>query len=242
MDWNRVYVWTRTLYTIVHSLHMAKEMGFGDLKSLDERVRDANGWILPVCSYATTLLPTKTNNKKLEFRRDPHEYFSEISGQLIKMLIQDLTVIFDEMMGDALVKLELTAGDMPQSKVEKLSTLLDEEYSWSKQGCLELIAVRNSLCHANGHWNEKSLRIISGIVSPLPEIGDEVIVGFEMLFNYRKAMRTFLNQTCPPETKLQPKMKDIKKSKKSYRINKRSLKQERKERGKQAIQAALTRD
>lgn len=234
MDWNRVYVWTRTLYAVVHSLHMAKEISFGELESLDRRFREANGWVSPICSYSTTLLPSKTKNKKLTFRRDPDEYFVEISSQLIKMLIQDLTVIFDEMMGDALKKLKLQAGDLPQSRVEKLATLLSPEYKWSEQGCLELIAVRNSLCHANGCWNKKSLKIISGFVSPLPQIGEEIIVGFEMLFNYRKAMRTFLNQTCPSGKKSQPKGKKVK-SLRPKRSEKSSLKQKRKTLAREAM-------
>lgn len=227
MDWNRVYVWTRTLYAVVHSLHMAKEVNFGDLDSLDRRFRDANAWVSPTCSYSTMLLPSRTKNKKLKFRREPAAHFGEISNQLIKMLVQDLTVIFDEMMGEALETLELEAGDMPQSKIEKLATLLPERYKWSEQGCRELVAVRNSLCHANGRWNEKSLKIISGFVSPQPRIGDEIIIGFEMLFNYRKAMRTFLNQTCPSEAEPRPKDKNLKslKPKKSKSI---SIKQKRK--------------
>lgn len=227
MDWNRVHVWTRTFYAIVHSLHMAKEEKFGDLDSLDERFRDANNWVSPICSYNSTLLPTKTKGKKLTFRRDPDTHFGEISSQLIKMLLQDLTVIFDEMMSEALIKLKLEAGDMPQSKVEKLSTLLTPKHKWANQGCLELIAVRNSLCHANGRWNGKSLKIIKGFVNPLPAEGDEVVVGFEMLFNYRKAMRTLLNDACPPD----PKPKAIKKKTKALRPKRseaRSLKEHRK--------------
>jgi hypothetical protein len=206
---------------------MAKEEKFGDLASLDARFRDANNWVSPICSYNSTLLPTKTEGKELTFRRDPNAYFGEISSQLIKMLLQDLTVIFDEMMSEALIKLKLQAGDMPQSKVEKLATLVSAEYKWANQGCLELIAVRNSLCHANGRWNEKSLKIIEGFVKPLPAVGDEIIVGFEMLFNYRKAMRTFLNDACPPD----PKPKAIKtktKALRSKRSEARSLKERRK--------------
>lgn len=237
MDWNRVNVWTRTLYAVVHSLHMAKEADFGELGSLDERFRDANGWISPTCSYPSMLLPSKTKNKKLEFRLHPGEYFGEVSSQLIKMLIQDLAVIFDEMMGDALAKLGLKAGDMPQSKVEKLATLIKKEYKWSEQGCLELIAVRNSLCHASGRWNKKSLAIISEFIEPLPEAGEEITVGFEMLFNYRKAIRTFLNQACPPADK--PKSSKKKTSPtKSKKRERRLLKQERKALARKMMQAS----
>ncbi|MCK6907000.1 hypothetical protein [Enterobacter pseudoroggenkampii] len=238
MDWNRVNVWTRTLYTLVHSLHMAKEVDFGDKSSLNERIRDANSWISPICSYSTTLLPPHTNKKRIEFRRDPNVHFDEISSQVIKMLIQDLTVIFDEMMADAMVKLKFNPDVFPQSKVEKLSTLLHADYEWSKKGCLELIAVRNSLCHANGRWNTKSLNLISGFINPMPASGDEIIVGFEMIFNYRKAIRTFLNETCPPEAtpKLRKKKKRSSPSKKQLR---RILKQERKERGRQAMKELL---
>lgn len=236
MDWNRVNVWTRTLYTLVHSLHMAKEVDFGDKSSLDERLRDANNWISPICSYSTTLLPSHTNKKRLEFRRNPSKHFDEVSSQIIKMLVQDLTVIFDEMMGDAMVKLNLTPDGFPQSKVEQLSKLIHTDYEWSKKGCLELIAVRNSLCHANGCWNTRSLNLISGFIDPMPVAGDKIIVGFEMLFNYRKAIRTFLNEACPPD-KI-PKAKISKKrSSPSKKQLKRKNKQERKQRAWEAMQA-----
>lgn len=238
MDWNRVNVWTRTLYTLVHSLHMAKEINFGDKSTLNKRFRDANSWISPICSYSTTLLPSHTNNKILEFRRDPNLHFDEVSGQIIKMLVQDLTVIFDEMMADAMVKLKFNPDVFPQSKVEKLSTLLNDDYEWSKKGCLELIAVRNSLCHANGRWNTKSLNLISGFIDPMPVAGDKITVGIEMLFNYRKAIRTFLNETCPPD--VMPKSKKKKKrSSPSKKYLERLFKQERKERGRQAMEDLL---
>lgn len=67
---------------------------------------------------------------------------------------------------------------------------------WAKQGCLELIAARNVLTHARGRWNKKSIAIVS-FVNPAPNVGDELIIGFPMLFRYRKAMRTFLNEVMP---------------------------------------------
>ena len=226
MDWNRVNVWTRTLYTLVHSLHMAKQVDFGDKSSLNERFRDATSWISPVCSYSTTLLPSHTNNKRLEFRKDPSMHFDEISGQIVKMLVQDLTVIFDEMMADAMVKLNFNPAGFPQSKVEKLSTLLHADYEWSKKGCLELIAVRNSLCHANGRWNTKSLNLISSFINPIPAAGDEIIVGFEMLFNYRKAIRTFLNEVCPSDKAPKLKIRNNKSSPSKKQLKKTSSKKE----------------
>jgi len=219
-------------------LHMAKEVNFGDKSSLDERFRDAKNWISPICSYSTTLLPSHTNNKKLEFRKDPSMHFDEISGQIIKMLVQDLTVIFDEMMADAMVKLDINPINFPQSKVEKLSTLLHADYEWSKKGCLELIAVRNSLCHANGLWNAKSLNLISGFINPMPVVGDKIILSFEMLFNYRKAIRTFLNDVCPPDKTPKSKKRN-KKSSPSKKQLKRKFKEERKMRVREAMKALL---
>lgn len=194
MDWERVNVWTSTLYTLVHSLHIARELQFGDLATLDQRVREAHEWVNPDCSYNSTLLSHPQGTKALTFRRDPSRHFNETSRQIVKMLVQDLVVILDEMMDEALIDRGEKAGTFPQSKIEKLRRSLDERYAWAANGCLELVAVRNVLTHAQGRWNEKTIRIVADFTHPPPQLGERLIVGFSMLFRYRKAMRTFLNQ------------------------------------------------
>ncbi|MCB1735691.1 MAG: hypothetical protein H6981_01070 [Gammaproteobacteria bacterium] len=121
-------------------------------------------------------------------------HFEDTSRQVIKMLVQDLVVILDEMMNEALSARGETAGNFPQSKVEKLKKGLDQRYHWAANGCFELVAVRNVLTHGQGVWNDKSIKIVRSFIEPLPQAGDELTVGFSMLFRYRKAMRTFLNQ------------------------------------------------
>ena len=196
MDWERVNVWTNTLYTLIHSLHMARESSFGDLSTFDSRARASSTWITPECSYSSVLLPHPSGGMKIAFRRDPNKHFGEISRQIVKMLIQDLAVILDQMMDEALVERGEVAGNYPQSKIEKLRKALDARYHWAAQGCLELIAVRNVLTHAQGRWNAKSIAIIQGFATPLPAVGEKLEIGFGMLFRYRKAMRTMLNQVA----------------------------------------------
>lgn len=196
MDWERVNVWTNTLYTLIHSLHLAKEVNFGDLGTLDQRAREASLWIAPDCSYASVLLAHPDGKKKITFRRDPNRHFSDVSRQLIKMLVQDLVVILDSMMDEALLQRGEKAGRYPQSKVEKLRRALDPRYQWAANGCLELIAVRNVLTHNQGLWNPQSINIVKGFVVPLPAVGDSVVVGISMLFRFRKAMRTMLNEVA----------------------------------------------
>jgi hypothetical protein len=110
------------------------------------------------------------------------------------MLIQDLVVIFDQMMDEALVIRSEQAGKYPQSKIEKLKMALDPKYYWAANGCLELVVARNVLTHSKGRWNKQSIEIIKSFVAPLPKVGDELSIGFTMLFRYRKAMRTMLNK------------------------------------------------
>jgi len=112
------------------------------------------------------------------------------------MLVMDLTVILDEMASESLGFLGHDSKNyrFPQSKIEKLSKFIRNNYQWSANGCLELIAVRNALTHNNGKWNSESIKIIAKFVSPAPDEGDLLIVGFPMLFRYRKAIRTFLNE------------------------------------------------
>ena len=196
MNWDRVNVWTNTFYTLIHVLELARQDGFGDLATVNENILSSEHWISPDCSYSSVLLAHPFGGKRIEFRRDPNVHFNEISSQIVKMLIQDLTVILDDMMGESLRSRGENVPNFPQSKIEKLSTFLNKaEYEWSSHGCLELVAVRNVLTHSNGSWNLKSINIVNGFVSPAPTVDDPLVVGVKMLFRYRKAMRTFLNET-----------------------------------------------
>jgi hypothetical protein len=112
------------------------------------------------------------------------------------MLIQDLVVILDEMMDEALAQRGEYAGSYPQSKIEKLKKALPPDFHWAAQGCLELVAARNVLTHSKGMWNEKSIAVVEAFVEPKPKVGDKLSIGITMLFRYRKAMRTLLNQVA----------------------------------------------
>ena len=194
LDWERVNVWTNAYYAIVHSLYLSKQIKFGNLYYLDDSFRDAANWAGENCSYSSVLLAHSGGGKKLMFRRDPNKNFKKISTQLIKMLTQDLVVILDDMLTDVLNQHRETAGSFPQSKLEKLSTHLDPQFTWAYYGCLEMVAVRNVLTHNGGLWNKKSIGCIKSFVTPLPKEGERLSIGISMLFYYRKAMRTFINE------------------------------------------------
>lgn len=196
MDWDRVNVWTNTLYTMIHSLQLARAVQFGELSDLHASIVSAEDWIAPECSFKSPLAEVPFGNGKARFRRDPNKHFKDIAKQLVKMLVQDLTVIFDEMMAESIAEHGFAAQDYPQAKIEKLATKLDKDrFDWARKGCLELIAVRNVLTHGNGRWNEKSIVIVKDILDPVPKSGQSLSVGVPMLFRYRKAIRTFLNET-----------------------------------------------
>lgn len=194
MNWDRVNVWTNTLYTLIHSLSLAKAQSFGDLGTLADRIKEAETWLPTGWSYNSVLAAQPMGHKKVTYRRDPNKHFESIVGQVIQMLIQDLVVILDGMMDDILAARGEIAGPFPQSKVEKLATHLDPKFEWAKHGCLELIAARNVMCHASGRWNEKSIRIVRSFIDQPPSDGDQLQLGFVSLFQFRKAMRTFLNE------------------------------------------------
>jgi hypothetical protein len=196
MDWERVNVWTSTLYTLIHSLHLSRAIKFGNLPLLSESIADAANWVTPDCSYASVLLARGFGRRRATFRRDPNTHFAEISNQIIKMLIQDLVVILDEMMAEILVAHGLPPERYPQKKLRVLSQRLPTQYTWAFQGCLELVAARNILTHAAGKWNPESIAIVAPFVVPAPTSGQTLSIGFAMLFRYRKAMRTFLNQVA----------------------------------------------
>ena len=187
-------VWTHTLYTLVHSLHLSKQIKFGNLDDFNKSFRNAGGWVSPDCSYASVLFTHQSGSSKLSFRRDPNKNFEAVSRQLVKMLIQDLVVILDEMLTEILEERRDAAGPYPKSKLEKLAAHLDTKYEWSHQGCLELVAARNVLTHNSGRWNKKSIDYVRDFVTPTPAEGELLSVGISMLFSYRKAMRTFLNE------------------------------------------------
>jgi len=194
LDWQRVNSWTSTLYTILYALEQAKNDGFSKKDELTATVHSCATWVYPVCSFSSPLLDEDFGNSVITFRRDPTAHFNSNAQNIVKMLLQDLVVIFDEMMTEALSELSVGAGDFPQSKVEKLYTFVEPEYEWSRDACLEMIAVRNVLCHSGGRWNDRSIKIVDGFVNPPPNPGDQLQIGTPMLFRYRKAVRTFLNE------------------------------------------------
>ena len=198
MNWDKINIWTHTFYTLVHSLNLAKDQNFGELHKIDNSFRVAGKWVTPDCSYDSALLGHKGGGKKLTFRKDPNETFPNVSRQIINMLIQDLVVIFDELMTEVLKQRSESAGDYPKSKIEKLTKSLDSRYMWSSYGCIELIAVRNVLAHNNCIWNKRSIAYVSPFIKNPPAEGDPLSVGFPMLFYYRKAIRTFLNEVKLP--------------------------------------------
>ena len=195
MNYEALNQWTSTFYSLIHALDIAHKIDFGNQDRLNQSVENARNWITPDCSFESILLDSPEGKGKLKFRREPVKNFTDIASNVAKMLVQDLVVLFDELMTQVLKERSEKAGTFPQSKVEKLSTHLDPKYLWAKQGCLELIAVRNVLCHNQGVWNKKSIDVIDDFIDPLPKTGDKLTIGFTMLFFYRKAIRTFINET-----------------------------------------------
>ena len=172
LDWDKINIWTHTYYTVVHSLHLSKQIKFGNLDYLDESFRDARNWVIPDCSYSSVLLDHNGRGNKLKFRRDPNKNFDVVSKQLVKIFVQDLVVILDEMLTQILEERQELAGTYPQSKLEKLAIHLNPKYEWSYRGCLEMVAARNILTHNSGRWNKKSIDLISTFVVPTPAEGE----------------------------------------------------------------------
>ena len=83
LDWERVNVWTSTLYTLIQSLSLAKEQRFGDLTTLETRVKLAGSWRNPDCSYRSVLTAHPLGRRRITFRRDPNVHFDTIVTQVI---------------------------------------------------------------------------------------------------------------------------------------------------------------
>jgi hypothetical protein len=193
LNWDRVNGWTNTFYSLIHALSITRQINFGSLDTIDQNVRSAATWITPECSYETAI-SNPFGDRRIRFRRDPNRHFDEIASRTVKMLVQDLTVILDQMMNEILQGHNMVPHNLPGQKVAQLLPRLPTQHSWAANGCLELIAVRNILVHADGIWNAQGLALVSGFLQNAPQVGDRLVVGFPMLFRYRKAMRTFLNQ------------------------------------------------
>lgn len=198
MNWDRINIWTNTLYTLLHSLYIAKQIDFGNLGLVHESVVSAGKWVTPDCSFDSVLLSEdRLGRRRISMRRDPNVRFDEIAQQIVKMLLQDLVIILDEMCRESLEGHGLNVPNFPQSKVQRLNSMLPANHAWAGNGCLELIAVRNVLTHSNGKWNSKSISIVDGFIQNPPVPGEKLVIGTSMLFRYRKAMRTMLNETKP---------------------------------------------
>jgi hypothetical protein len=194
MDFEPLKRWTSTFYAIIQALEIAHKQHFGNQETLGDAMKNAREWIQPDCSFNSVVVVPGRMRASVRFRQDPMKKFHVVVETIVKMMIQDLVVLLDELMDQALSERGENGGSYPQSKVNKLSAQLDEDNKWAGDGCLELIAVRNVLCHSRGIWSQKSIQIVEGFMSPPPKNGDKLTIGFAMLFNYRKAIRTFINQ------------------------------------------------
>lgn len=240
MDTTQIRIWTKTLYAIIQAMSIAKKVNFGRLDDLPEHVEHACSWISPDCSYNSALLSHSKAARHVSFRRDPTEHFDEITTQILKMLVQDLTTIFDELMTDILRKNEAETSGYPLTKLQALKCHLKPEYEWAYQGCVELITCRNVLSHTQGKWTQRSIDQVKDFVDPAPLEGEHLSIGFSMLFRYRKAIRTFINEI---EHALWPKIKKSKKKKKRNRSahqKRREQKRLQRARGKEALEAQQT--
>jgi hypothetical protein len=194
MDKSRTVAWTRTLYAIVQALVIARKLNFGRLEDLPAAVKEAATWLSPDCSYNSVLLAHSQRMRDLTFRRDPSNHFEEIGRQLVGMLVQDLVTILDEQMIELLDLAGRPSGGYPRRRILALSKNFPPNRTWAVHGCLELVACRNVLTHAASKWNKQSIDQVKGIVSPLPTVGDQLSIGFAMLFRFRKAIRTFVTE------------------------------------------------
>jgi len=192
--------WTSTLYTLLHSLKIGKDNNFEPRDKLNESGLDSMTWENRKNNFNSIAhRVVKTSKKEMKFRRDPSLNFKKTVSRVAGMLIQDLVIIFDEILNELMIEKGLPVQNFPQSKIEALKKYVDQEFEWSIKGSMELIAIRNTITHSRGFWNEKSLRILRDYGIITKEVSNKlldkkVIVTFPMVFEYKKSMRTFMNQ------------------------------------------------
>ena len=75
------------------------------------------------------------------------------------------------------------------------SLRVDSSREWAKKAVHQMRCIRNVLIHANGKWNKDTLQEIKAYVPGSIAIspGTEVLLSFEDLIRYRRAVRTFVN-------------------------------------------------
>ncbi|WAC02950.1 hypothetical protein N7U66_04795 [Lacinutrix neustonica] len=184
----------------MHSLKVSKDNDFEPREELNESGKDSLKWNIEKNNFESiTHRVVTSNKKKMRFRRDPSKNFKKTVTRVAGMLIQDLVVIFDEILNDLMLDKSLPIQNFPQGKIEALKKYVDPEFEWSIKGSMELIAVRNAITHSKSFWNDKSLRILKDydVISQIEFnalLGQKVIVTFPMVFEYKKSMRTFINQ------------------------------------------------
>ncbi len=72
---------------------------------------------------------------------------------------------------------------------------MPKPHEWAYHGCLELIAIRNCMVHNESKWNERSINIVKPFIPIPPKDGEKISIGIPMVFRYRKAVRTLVNES-----------------------------------------------
>lgn len=187
--------WSRTAYGIAHSLYIADSMNMGNLTTIGESLRNADGWRESDLGFGSNIESRQFEKEDVQLGADNHqEIFRNLVDSAIGMLLVNLAVISEECL-EFLIR---RAGDKPPTyltpKVEWAKARVRSKHIWAPNGMLEMCAVRNALVHNGGVINSKTVSILDKAEIKNAEEGHEITMSFGDLFRYKRAFRTTIGE------------------------------------------------
>lgn len=121
-----------------------------------------------------------------------HNIVLQANKGIINLLIIGLCDLLDECL--------LGTHDVDNSKnlYEKIEGMhVDKKYEWSVKGVHELRIIRNCIVHNNGLFSKTAIRELKQYVDKDSNVleNENINPCFEDIFRFRRAVRTFINET-----------------------------------------------
>lgn len=188
-----INAWTQTTLGMIHALSIAKGVQMGNMNRLGENVVAAFSWIPSNIGFISSVPTRAPESKSFSLSgKNEDDIFNRVARNSCELLFTDLVVLLDVYMEILLKNKKIEPKRFPSGRIEQF--IISAKYDWAKRGVQEMVVIRNCLVHSAGNWSKGAADQIQSICGNRPTVGDKVCVGFDDLFRYKRAVRTFLGE------------------------------------------------
>jgi hypothetical protein len=185
--------WTKTTYVLIHSISITKAIKLGNKKYLESSIRDSFSWRNSNIGIQSNVPIQSFRNGSVSFtEEDENILIDGMIENVADFLFINLVTILDEEVKQAAANKGFTVKPYLSQNIKHFS--INVKYKWALDGVLEAYEIRNCLIHNSGKWSQLSINKLNKIVSPLPTLNSKIVIGYQDLFRYKRAVRTIIGE------------------------------------------------